>query len=79
VHEEGFGVNSQVDGEVYFSDPQGHRLPATGETRFRGNVFALKGANRRSGIHITHKSGECQWGGEQMDDDLAVLGLLQLE
>jgi hypothetical protein len=78
VHEEGFGVHSQVDGEVYFSDPQGRRLPATGETRFSGNVFALKGANRRSGIHITHKSGECQWGGEQMDDDLAVLGLLQL-
>jgi len=35
--------------------------------------------NRQSGIRITPRTGECRWGGEKMDDDLATLGLLQLE
>jgi hypothetical protein len=35
--------------------------------------------NSQSGIHITHETGECQWGGEQMDDDLAILCMLQLD
>lgn len=30
-------------------------------------------------IRITPKTGECRWGGEQMDDDLAMLCMLQLE
>ena len=34
--------------------------------------------NVQSGIQITPKTGECQWGGERMDDDMAVLCMLQL-
>jgi hypothetical protein len=79
VHEEGFGLHAQADGRIYFTDPQGHKLPDAGETRFCGNVFALMAENSQSGIHITHETGECQWGGEQMDDDLAILCMLQLD
>ncbi len=79
VHEEGFGVRVRVDGEIYFTDPQGRYLPRTGDTRFRGNVFALTAQNSRLGLQITSETGECQWAGERMDDDLAVLCMLQLE
>jgi hypothetical protein len=79
VHEEGFGVHTQADQKICFTDRQGNNLPETGETRFSGNVFALTTENHRSGIHITPKTGKCQWDGEEMDDNDAVLGLLQLE
>ncbi|MFC1775877.1 DUF222 domain-containing protein [Pseudomonadota bacterium] len=79
VHEDGFGVHTQADGQIWFSDPQGRRLPETGDTGFSGNVFSLMTANTRSGIHITPQTGECRWEGEQMDDDLAILCMLQLE
>jgi hypothetical protein len=79
VHEKGFGVHSQADGQICFTDPQGHHLPDAADGRFRGNVFALTSKNRRSGLHITPQTGECQWGGERMDDDLAILCMLQLE
>jgi len=35
--------------------------------------------NQRNGIQITTQTGACRWGGEVMDDDMAVLGMLQLE
>jgi hypothetical protein len=79
VHEEGFGVQRRVDGEIRFTNPQGHPVPDAGDTRFRGNVFSLMTANDRSGIKITTQTGECRWGGEKMDDDLAILCMLQLE
>ncbi len=79
VHEEGFGVHSQADGHIYFTDPQGKHLPDAAEPRFSGNVFSLITENSRSSIRITPKTGECRWGGEQMDDDLAILCMLQLE
>lgn len=79
VHEEGFGVHSKADGQVSFTDPQGHHLPDAGNARFSGNVFALMTENSQSGIRITPQTGKCRWGGEQMDDDLAILCMLQME
>jgi len=79
VHEGGFGVHSQADGQIYFTDQQDHHLPQSGDSRFRGNVFALRAQNDKSGLKITSQTGECRWGGEQMDDDLAILCMLQLE
>jgi len=35
--------------------------------------------NNRTGIHITPDTGECCWGGEIMDHNDAILGMLQLE
>ena len=75
VHESGFGVHRQADGEIGFTDQQGRQLSQSGETGFRGKVFALTAQNSQ----ITSQTGECHWGGEQMDDDLAILCMLQLE
>jgi len=79
VHEGGFGVHSGAGGRIWFTDPKGKMLPEAGETRFRGNVFALMTQNRRSGLDIGPRTGTCRWAGETMDDDLAVMGLLQRE
>ena len=79
VHEEGFGVHSPPDGQICFTDPQGHHLPDAADTRFRGNVLSITSENHQSGLRVTAETGECQWSGERMDDDLAVLCMLQLE
>jgi hypothetical protein len=79
VHEEGFGVQSLADGAIVFTDPQGHRVPDAAETRFRGNAVSLMDENDQSDILITPQTGECLWDGERMDDDLAVLCMLQLD
>ena len=62
VHEEGFGIHLQADGQVCFSDPQGQHLPDAADSRFRGNVFKLFAQNRQNGIQITPRTGECRWG-----------------
>ena len=79
VHEEGFGVHTRADATIYFTDRQGNNLPDTGDTRFSGNVFALTTQNMNTGINISPETGKCQWDGEEMDDNDAVLGMLQLE
>jgi len=79
VHEAGFAVQTQADGQINFTDPQGRNLPATGEARFRGNVFALTSQNGRAGIRITPQTGECRWDGQAMDDNDAMTCMLQLE
>jgi len=79
VHEGGFGLHALVDGRFHFTDPQGRHLPDSADTHSRGNVFALTTQNDRSGIEITPQTAECLWGGEQMDDDLAILCMLQLD
>ena len=79
VHEGGFGIQKDAGERVTFTDPAGEVIEPGPETRFSGNVFTLKAANHQSGIHITPRTGECRWLGERMDDDLAVLGMLQKE
>lgn len=79
VHEEKFGVHSEADGGLHFTDPQGRHLPNAADSRFRGNVFTLTTQNSRAGIHITPSTGKCEWSGEVMDDDDAILCMLQLE
>jgi len=79
VHEDGFGIRTRADGQIYCVDPQGKYLPETGETCFSGNAFELTVENGRRGIRIMPETGECRWGGEVMDDNHAVLGMLQLE
>jgi len=78
VHEGGFGLYKH-DGQVQFTDPQRNHLPQTGETRSRGNVFALTTTNDRNGIQITPDTGECLWDGQAMDDNDAMTCMLQLE
>jgi hypothetical protein len=79
VHEEGFAVQAQPGGKIYFTGPLGKHLPEASNPRSRGNVFSLMTENKRSGIRVTPQTGECRWSGERMDDDLATLCMLQLE
>ena len=79
VHEGGFGVRRSVRGEIEFHNPAGEIIPNGPSRRSRGNVFSLFANHAASGVHITPKTAQSRWLGEQMDDDLAVLGMLQLE
>jgi hypothetical protein len=78
VHEGGYGVRMTINGPK-FADPTGRAIPPAPESRFRGNVVALKRQNRRNGLDIDPKTTIPLWEGERMDDGMAVDGLLQLE
>jgi hypothetical protein len=79
VHEEGFGLNRGTDGAINFSLPDGTIIPPGPDTRFSGNVVALKIRNKEKGLNITANTLIPKWYGEKMDHQLAVLGLLQRE
>ena len=59
--------------------PAPFHLPSGPDTRFRGNVVAQQVKNRELGLDITAETSVPNWCGEKMDNDMAVLGLLQLE
>jgi hypothetical protein len=79
VHEGGFGIRQTASSEMIFNDPQGQAIPAAPNARSRGNVFALFAAHRQAGLDITPNAPIPAWRGEQMDDSMAVEGLLQQE
>ena len=79
LHEEGFGLNRALDGGIDFTLPDGEIIPAGPDTRFCGNVMALRVQNRELGLNITSNTSVPKWYGEKMDHSLAVLGLLQRE
>ncbi len=79
VHEGGFGICTSTQGVIEFSNPAGELIPTGPDTRSRGNFLSLFDTHAHRGIRITPKTAQSQWLGEKMDDDLAVLGMLQLE
>jgi hypothetical protein len=79
VHEGGFSVVMDADGQVRFTNPDGQVMSDSGDKRSRGNVIALCTVHAASGIHITPETTQTLWHGEQMDDQLAVEGLLYRE
>ena len=79
VHEEGFGLNRGADGAFNFTLPDGTIIPPGPDTRFRGNAVAQQVKNRELGLDITADTLVPNWCGEKMDNDLAVLGLIQTE
>ena len=79
VHELGYGIARSSDGTIEFSNPAGKIIPTGPCRRSRGNVLSLFEDHAGSGIHITPKTAQSQWLGEKMDDNLAILGMLQLE
>ena len=66
-------------GEPVFSTPKGDMIPPGPETRFSGNVFALTTANRRQQLDIGPRTLVPRWYGEEMDDAMAIDGLLRRE
>jgi hypothetical protein len=79
VHEGGFEVATNQNGEIEFTRPGGKIIPRSPEPRSRGNVIHIQRANRRNGLNITPKTAVPRWHGEKMDHQLAVLSLLQRE
>ena len=79
VHEGGFHVEKESGNQVRFENASGNVIPSNGETRSRGNVLALHTDHAESGMHITPDTGVTLWRGEEMDDQLAVEGLLKRE
>ena len=79
VHEGGFAIRTSAHGAIEFTNPAGVVIPTGPETRCRGNAFSLFTAHEQAGIHITPDTTIPNWRGEKMDDELAVLGMLQLE
>lgn len=79
VHEGGYGVRMTDKGMPKFTDPTGRTIPQAAETRFRGNVVALRRRNDRAGLEITPDTAIPLWEGEKMDDSMAVEALLWLE
>ncbi len=79
VHEEGFGLSRRSNGAIKFTMPDGKLIPPGPDTRFRGNVVALRIRNEEKGLNITPNTPIPKWYGEKMDNQMAVLGLLQRE
>ena len=79
VHEEGFGVQAERSGVINFTLPDGKIIPPGPDTRFRGNVVALRYRNKEIGLNITPETLIPKWCGEKMDNQMAVSGLLQRE
>ena len=79
VHEEGFGITTDPSGAINFTLPDGTIIPPGPDTRFSGNVVALRIRNEEKGLDITPDTPIPKWYGEKMDHQLAVLGLLQRE
>jgi len=76
VHEGGFGLEKLADGSVQFRNPAGRLIISSAAGRSSGNVEALFGLNHQRGIRITPKTSHSHWTGENMDDQLAVEGLI---
>ena len=79
VHEEGFGLSRNPDGVIKFTLPDGKIIPSGPDTRFRGNVVALRIRNKEKGLNIAANTLPPKWYGDKMDHQMAVLGLLQRE
>jgi hypothetical protein len=79
VHEHGYAVEMNTAEQPVFTTPSCEVIPTAPDTRFRGNVFALTTRNRRNGLEIGPGTPVPGWLGEQMDDSMAVEGLLQRE
>lgn len=79
VHEGGYGVRMTDKSIPKFTDPTGRVIPQVAETRFRGNVIALRRRNDRAGLGITPETPIPLWEGERMDSSMAIEALLGLE
>ena len=66
-------------GVIEFSNQAGEIIPTGPAMSSRGNAWSFFEQHSECGIHITPKTAQSLWLGEKMDDDLAVLGMLQLE
>jgi len=79
VHEAGYGVHVATDKVINFLLPDGKIIPRGPDTRFRGNVVALRRVNIKNGLKITPRTSIPEWYGDKMDHEMAVDMLLASE
>ena len=79
VHEGGFGVGCNSARAITFTYPDGREMSSGPDSRFRGNVVSITAGNRNRGLDINPGTLPPLWLGENMDDSLAVSGLIGLE
>jgi len=79
VHEAGYGVQLKSGQAAVFSLPDGKIIPEGPDSRFRGNVQAIKSTNRSNALVITPATSIPDWQGDQMDHSVAVDMLLACE
>jgi hypothetical protein len=74
VHEEGFQVERQANGELCFRDPNGERIPnsAAPPTVPSDPVATIRARNETTGIHIDARTSKPDWLGERLDLGYAI-------
>jgi len=75
VHEGGFGVHADGNGDFSFNYPDGRTMNPGPDGRFCGNAGVVEQTNRRNGIEINSETLPPNWTGERMDLNMAVCGL----
>jgi hypothetical protein len=77
VHEEGFRVVFEEDGEVRFYRPDGQRIPdAPAAPRLPADPgAALAAVHSGAGLEIDASTTASSWAGERLDVDFAVLAM----
>ncbi len=78
VHEGGFGIERNEDGQLLFSDPDGRRIePAPSPPLLQGDAMGrLVAEQQRAGIDIDQRTSLPDWDGRPLDLDGAVSALL---
>jgi len=79
VHEGGYSLTLDGAGRPVFATPNGKLIPNGPDTRFCGNVFELTTGNERERVDIGAGTLVPLWYGDNMDDGMAVQGLIQRE
>ncbi len=79
VHEGGFRIQGDRSGKLVFLRPDGTALPKIPTFRSvpEDVVHMLKLCNVERNLDINPETNACNWDGEPMDYDLAVMGLMQ--
>jgi hypothetical protein len=74
VHEEGYQVERQADGELRFCDPHGRLLPEVpSPARVPGDPMnALRVQHEREGLTLTAHTATPGWLGESLDVGYAI-------
>jgi hypothetical protein len=79
VHGAGYGVHVAAVKVIDFRLPDGKIFPHGPDTRFRGNVVAIKDINRRNNLIIIPGTSIPDCHGDRMDHVMAVGMLLACE
>jgi len=74
VHEEGYQVERQIDGELRFRRPDGRLLPDIPAPPAIADdpVQALRARNEAAGLHIDGRTSRAGWVGERLDVGRAI-------